>query len=270
MINLRIRTNYPGIDALVHRMEHLNTVMIRCKASGAKVQIQGEIISEKFDQFIISFEGVDMTGVVMTECDFSYVNLRNASLTGTRIRKCNFSGANMTGTNLRDATLFGSVLNHTNLRSADLTDTKFVKTSLMGANLSQAVGLLDPTKWMNENFKRKQDGYIVYKLVGITPFSSEFLRVWGRPKVGKVLAENVCQDRSITCGCGVNFGTKKWCIDNYYGSTELTTLWECLLKWEDLATLVVPYNTDGKARVGKLTLLRKIMGGSDDNFNAHN
>ena len=56
------------------------------------------------------------------------------------------------------------------------------------------------------------------------------------------------------CGCGVNFGTRKWCEDNYNEAD----LWECLILFEDAPDIVVPYNTDGKARCGRLQLIKKL------------
>jgi len=35
-------------------------------------------------------------------------------------------------------------------------------------------------------------------------------------------------------------------------------LWECLILFEDAPDIVVPYNTDGKARCGRLQLIKKI------------
>ena len=35
-------------------------------------------------------------------------------------------------------------------------------------------------------------------------------------------------------------------------------LWECEVEWLDLAGVVVPYNTDGKARCERLRLVRLI------------
>ena len=32
-------------------------------------------------------------------------------------------------------------------------------------------------------------------------------------------------------------------------------LWRCRIRWIDLADLVVPYHTDGKARAGRVELL---------------
>jgi hypothetical protein len=69
-----------------------------------------------------------------------------------------------------------------------------------------------------------------------------------------VLTEIVNPDRCTDCGCGVNFGTRDWVAKNYPDAD----LWRCRIDWIDLAGVVVPFNTDGKARCGRLTLLEKI------------
>ena len=56
---------------------------------------------------------------------------------------------------------------------------------------------------------------------------------------------------TIDCGCGVNFGTLGW-VNANYGNADI---WRCRIRWEDLAGVVVPYNTDGKARCSRLELL---------------
>jgi hypothetical protein len=92
---------------------------------------------------------------------------------------------------------------------------------------------------------------IVYKRIGETeyPISSTWTI-----EPGAVLSEVPNPDRCAECGCGVNFGTREWCARNY---TE-ADLWRCRIAWIDLAGVVVPYNTDGKARCAKLTLVEVV------------
>ena len=63
--------------------------------------------------------------------------------------------------------------------------------------------------------------------------------------------------REITtcdCACGVNVGTETWCQRTYVDAP----LWRCLVKWEWMPSLVVPYNTDGKVRVGRVKLFELV------------
>jgi hypothetical protein len=57
------------------------------------------------------------------------------------------------------------------------------------------------------------------------------------------------------CGCGINFGTHEYIKLNH---SEASEIWECLLLFEDMPSLVVPINTDGKCRCNRLQLIKKI------------
>ena len=148
--------------------------------------------------------------------------------------------ADLYGANLRGANLYGADLREANLRGADLSETK---------------GLLNPTTWLREKFKTTPEGLIVYKALGDTyqPAPSHWTTA-----PGEYLEEVVNPDRGTDCGCGVNFATPEWIQANYSGRIQNGTVqvWECLIEWLDLASVVVPFNTDGKARCGRLKLLR--------------
>jgi len=97
----------------------------------------------------------------------------------------------------------------------------------------------------------KNLGWIVYKAIGDTTFSVP--PDWTiRP--GEILLEVVNPDRCTECGCGVNFGTLEWCLRNYPHSV----IWRCLIRYEDGPGIVVPYNTDGKARCERMTLIEIV------------
>jgi hypothetical protein len=122
---------------------------------------------------------------------------------------------------------------------------------LTSADLSGAAGLLDPAAWLSANFEKDDRGLIVYKAFGNTTYNRpERWKVYA----GEELHETVNPDRCCDCGCGVNFGTRQWCEDKY----PLSVLWRCRIDWIDLAGVVVPYNTDGKARCSKMTLIQEV------------
>ena len=129
--------------------------------------------------------------------------------------------------------------------------------NLSGANLSGASGLLDPHSWLEENFAGVPDGYVVYKRIrsegdsGLTEHPAP--EGWV-VSPGSYLTEVVDPCPVDDCGCGVNFGTLRWCRSRYV----TTSLYECLLDITCLPSLVVPYHTDGKARSGRLKILRKL------------
>ena len=172
----------------------------------------------------------------LSEADLRWADLREANL-----REANLRGANLTGANLTGADLSGA-----NLREADLTGA-----DLTGANLSGVQNLLNPVKWLAEHFEHDDDGYIVYKAIGDTTFAPPAR--W-KIEAGEYLDE-VCNPLpTLTCACGVNFATLDWVKENH----PRRTIWRCRIRWMDLPGVVVPYNTDGKARCNRLELLEVV------------
>jgi uncharacterized protein YjbI with pentapeptide repeats len=156
------------------------------------------------------------------------------------------SGADLRSADLRSADLSGADLSGANLRSANLRS----------ANLSGAIGWQNPSDWLSANFKSTANGLLVYKRIGSGRTEYKPPEKWEFKK-GSVLTEAVNGNRQDHCGCGVNFGTKDWC-EAYYPKADL---WLCLIPWIHLASIIVPYNTDGKARCAHLELVRKIKKG---------
>ena len=141
--------------------------------------------------------------------------------------------ADLSGADLSDADLKSA-----NLRSADLRS----------ADLSDASGLLDPVEWLETHFERDPDGrgYLVFKQFGASYPSPAAWEI----KPGAIITEVVNPDRASDCACGVNFAVRGW--SDFRRDRET---WRCLLHWRDLAGVVVPFMTDGKARCGRLELL---------------
>jgi hypothetical protein len=123
-----------------------------------------------------------------------------------------------------------------------------------GADLSRAKNLLDAARWLGENFKSDKKGLIVYKAIGNTSFASP--TEW-KFEAGLFLEEVVNPLPTLDCTCGVNVATLAWCKSNHSDST----IWRCRINWIDLACAVVPYNTDGKFRAGRVELLEIVEGG---------
>lgn len=121
--------------------------------------------------------------------------------------------------------------------------------NLGGANLSGAKGLLDPREWLRQ-FAADELGVIVFRAEKgrfLPPAHWSF-------KPGNFLTEVVNPDRCVDCACGVSFATREWVRNEHPGQP----CWRCRIRWIDLATVVVPYNTDGKARCGRLELCQKL------------
>jgi hypothetical protein len=175
--------------------------------------------------------------------DLSSANLTNANLRSANLSFADLSSADLSSANLRSANLSNADLSFADLSSADLSS----------ANLSGAKGLLSASKFMADNFAydTTRQGWVVYKAIGSTDY---LLPDYWKIEPGSILEEMVNPTRTQECGCGVNFATLFWCKKTYQQSV----IWECLLHAEDAPDICVPYNTDGKARCGKLELLRIV------------
>jgi len=166
--------------------------------------------------------------------DLRGADLREAKLFGADLRMADLKWADLRGVDLRGADLF----------RADLT-----RANLSGADLSGVKGLLDPKAWLFANFRTDKKGFIVYKAEGLTTYASP-----PRWKHARFITEVPNMSRTNLCGCGVNFATIEWIKREYKASLamNMARIRRMYLHWEDLASLCVPYNTDGKARCGRL------------------
>jgi hypothetical protein len=184
--------------------------------------------------------GTDLCAADLRGADLCAADLRGADLRVADLRRTDLCGANLRSTNLCGADLCG----------ADLCGADLCRADLRRANLSQAKGIPTAKSFLSQ-FEQTRWGLIVFKAIGQTYF--------GTPTTWKIqelafIEENVSATPTVECGCGVNFATLKWIRENLPSSA----IWKCLIRWEDLADVVVPYNTDGKARCARLQLLEEI------------
>ena len=157
--------------------------------------------------------------------------------------------ADLRHADLRRANLSGAVLRRANLSGAVLID----------ADLSGAINdFTNPIDFIVENFERVPDGVIVYKAFGenYSPPSK-----WAIMP-GAILEEEVNYTRTSECACGVNVATMGWIRRNVNDSKDV---WRCLIRWEWLPGVCVPYHTDGKIRAARVMLLKNIGTSREDN-----
>ena len=186
--------------------------------------------------------------------DLSYDDLSYADLYGADLSYANLYGAILRNLNLRGAFLYGSDLCDANLRGAilygsNLCDAILRGTILYGADLSGTKGLIIPSEYIAQHFERVKDGYIGYKT-----FGGKFPPpVRWAIKPGEIITETVNPNRTDNCGSGINIAPLDWVKGHYQGD-----IWQVLIRWEWLADVVVPYNTDGKIRCGKVELVKIV------------
>lgn len=124
------------------------------------------------------------------------------------------------------------------------------RADLSGTDLRGAKGLLSSVNYMEANFERTSDGYIVYKC-----FNGSY-RVPPKWKIesGEVIEEEVNSNRTDSCGCGINVAPLEWVKREYPGRK----IYKLLIKWEWLLGVVVPYNTDGKIRCERAMIIERV------------
>ena len=157
-----------------------------------------------------------------------------------------FERTNLCDADLRFANLWGASLHGADLQGANLRD----------ANLTGAKGIPNAKEFL-EKLDFDKDGVLVYKAIGNTEYLAP--SYW-KIESGAFLEEVVNPDRGTLCGCGVNFATREWIDKNY---PQHTHVWLCRIHWLDLADVVVPFGTDGKARCARLELIKEVRNESE-------
>ena len=186
-------------------------------------------------------ERANLSGINLSGINLSGADLSSADLSGADLYRANLSGANLYHANLSDADLSG----------ADLSGADLYHANLSGANLSGAKNLLSPINYLKENFERTDEGYIVYKC---------FNNMYSAPdkwdiSIGSVIEEEVNPNRTTICGCGINVAPLDW-VRNEYPHMQVYKL---LIRWEWLAGVVVPYNTDGQIRCARAEIIERLI-----------
>ena len=132
---------------------------------------------------------------------------------------------------------------------ANLSYANLSYANLRRANLSSATGLIQQWEFLKNNFYSTAEGIVAYKTFGDT-YSPP--AKWKLEK-GSVITENVDFNRTNDCGCGINVATLEWVKKYCRGE-----IWKVLIRWEWLAGVCVPYNSDGKIRCECVELIEII------------
>lgn len=225
-------------------------------------------ILEKHKKWLYGEEGgeeadlrnADLSHLDLKCVDLSLANLRGANLNGTLLQGASFKGADLRCASLSFSTLNGADLNNARLSDADLDSASLRFANLSGADLrrtnlfetdlSCAIGLLDPITYLAEVFDRTEEGYVVYKVFNAVFAPSPKWTI----KPGEIITEEVNPCRTNICGCGINVAPLEWVKCSYPGQD----IYKLLIKWEWLAGVIVPYNTDGKIRCARAQIVGKV------------
>ena len=186
----------------------------------------------------------------LRSANLSYANLRSATLSSADLSYADLSYANLSYADLRSAdlsyatlryaTLSYANLRYANLRSADLSSAnninKYYATDLSSLLTNQPNRLIAYkylTKQMQSPIQNKKITY----------------------KVGKEYTEKVDDNRSKDCGKGLNIASLEWCLKGTQGNLDDYIYIEVSFDPKDV---VVPYFSDGKFRVSKLRVEKKL------------
>lgn len=190
----------------------------------------------------------DKTG---ERANLSGINLSGINLSGADLSSADLSDADLSSADLSGADLYHANLSDADLSGADLSGADLYRANLSGANLSGTKNLLSPINYLKENFERTDEGYIVYKC---------FNNMYSAPdkwdiSIGSVIEEEVNPNRTTICGCGINVAPLDW-VRNEYPHMQVYKL---LIRWEWLAGVVVPYNTDGNIRCARAEIIERLI-----------
>ena len=136
------------------------------------------------------------------------------------------------------------------LRTSCLSRANLTDADLSRANLSRAKGLLDPSEYLAEKFEATDEGILCYKSFGSNYAPPPDWDIEPHAVITEIC--NPC--RTTACASGVNVATLEWAQRN----NRCREIWKCLIRWIDLAGVVVPYNTDGKIRASRVELIEVV------------
>ena len=174
---------------------------------------------------------------------------RRADLCGANLSGADLSGAHLSWANLSGADLSGANLCEADLRRANLSGADLRRANLSGADLSGA-NLISSINFLEAHFERTTDGYIVYKCFGAQYKAPEKWEI----KPGSVIEETVNPLRTCDYGSGINVAPLEWVRKSY----NTRPIWKLLIRWEWLAGVVCPYNSDGKIRCERAELVEVV------------
>lgn len=190
----------------------------------------------------------NLSGANLRRTDLRCADLRCADLSGANLSGARLGNADLSDANLRGANLRYANLSDANLSDADLSGADLSYADLNGANLSGTKGLLNPIDYIMKNFEKTEDGILVYK-----SFGENYINPNWKIKEGSIIEEVINPLPTVDCGCGINVATKEYVKHNCYKQ-----IWQCLIRWEWLAGVVVPYYTDGTIRASKIQLIKPV------------
>jgi len=211
-----------------------------------KINIQ---INSIYGNLLFEYSCVDNTAKKTVEKAVK----QGANLWRADLREADLRGANLWRADLREADLQGADLQEANLQGANLQGADLWRANLQGADLQ---GAKNWNIWIDNLYSLKMQNpktklrYWKYLINGNSPYQNT------RYEVGETYAEkDFDTDEQNQCGAGLNVATLMWCLRDSLFEDNIELI-EVEFNASDI--VAIPYFTDGKFRVKKFKVLRKI------------
>ncbi len=187
------------------------------------------------------------------EATFNDLDAREATFRNLYAREATFRNLYAREATFNDLDAREATFNDLDAREATFNDLDARATAMKTYNFSGAkwAKRLTASQYLAERFERTDKGYIVYKTFG----------AFNMPNPAWVIEPNSVIEEipnllpTVECGAGINVAPLRWVEEN---NSRTTPIWKCLIEWDWLSDVVVPWMTDGKIRCGKLRLLEIV------------
>jgi hypothetical protein len=184
---------------------------------------------------------------------FRDLDASEATFNDLYVREATFNDLDASEATFNDLDASEATFNDLYAREATFNDlyareAKIATVDFSGAKWAKYISSSD---YLATHFEKTEPGYIVYKT-----FNQSFAPppTW-KLEPNSILEEIVNPLITIECGAGINVAPLSWVKS---ANTNHQPIWKCLIEWEWLADVVVPLQTDGKIRCGKLRLLEIV------------
>ena len=217
-----------------------------------KIKIQ---IKNYLGSVIFEYSSVDNTiKKTINEANLRRANLHGADLHGADLHGANLREADLREADLREADLREADLRGADLRGANLRGADLREANLRGANLRGAKGV-SKIHQSDLTILRYQKGKIrAFKYLNrenVSPYQEM------KYEIGKSYSEKKFNsDEKDCCGEGLNIATLEWCIKDTNCNLDDFIYVEVEFDVKDI--VAIPYFSDGKFRVKKLKVIRKV------------
>ena len=200
-----------------------------------------------------NFLEMNFDNVTFRFTEFSSTLFRNCEIVESCFEHVNFKASIFEECKIKPFSIYDCDLNNAKFAKCELRDCFIVDCNFGASNFSQTEGLHSQTTILENKFEKTDEGYICYKIFDLYHTPPE---TWDIEE-GSIITEVVNQTRSVACAAGIHVGDRAW-MKHTTETRDTKEIWKCLIKFEWLADVCVPFSNEGKIRVGKLKILERV------------